>query len=142
MKRTNKEINLNLTDSCVISYGITNKLNPKVIYVTCRTWIRPKENKDYHTIIEDNFKILKKELFNKISTSNIFDKNFITNFEITKSTFKINKKNFLNFEIFLKQKNNILMLQDLEYDVTTLFKPLIINLIENFENNSLILTKR
>ena len=142
MKRTNKEINLNFINSCEISYGTTNKFNPKVVYLTCKTWVKPKENKDYHKIIEDNFITLKKELFNKISNSTIFDKNFITNFEITKSAFKINKRNFLNFEIYLKQKNNILMLQDLENDIVTLFKPLINNLIENFENNSLTITKR
>lgn len=142
MKRTNKEINLNLIDSCEISYGTTNKFNPKVVYLTCKTWVKPKENKDYHKIIEDNFINLKKELFNKISNSTIFDKNFITNFEITKSAFKINKRNFLNFEIYLKQKNNILMLQELENDIVILFKPLINNLIENFENNSLFLSKR
>ena len=142
MKRTNKEINLNFINSCEISYGTTNKFNPKVVYLTCKTWVKPKENKDYHKIIEDNFINLKKELFNKISNSTIFDKNFITNFEITKSAFKINKRNFLNFEIYLKQKNNILMLQELENDIVILFKPLINNLIENFENNSLFLSKR
>jgi hypothetical protein len=41
----------------------------------------------------------------------------------------------------LKQKNKILLLQDLEENVIDLFKPLINDLIADFQNNSLILSK-
>lgn len=142
MKRTNKEIKLNdINDLFEMSYGTTNKYQPKVIYLSCKTWVEPQEEKEFNSIIENIFIKFKKELFNKISNSNVFDKNFITNFEITKSSLQLHKKNFFNFEIYLKQKNKILLLKDLENDVKTLFKPLIDNLILDFRTNFLILTK-
>lgn len=141
MKRTNKEIKIKLNDLCDVSYGTTNKYQPKVIYLACKTWVEPQEEKEFNSIIENIFINFKKELFNKILNSQFFDKNFITNFEIKSSSLQIHKKNFLNFEIYLKQKNQILLLQDLENNVTTLFKPLIDDLIDDFSKNSLILTK-
>ena len=142
MKRTNKEIKLNdINNLFEISYGTTNKYKPKVIYLSCKTWIEPQEEKEFKSIIENIFIKFKKDLFNKISTSNVFDKNFISNFEIKKSSLQLHKKNFFNFEIYLKQKTKILLLQDLENDVKTLFKPLIENLVYDFNSNFLNLTK-
>jgi hypothetical protein len=141
MKRTNKEIKLNIHDLCDISYGTTNKYQPKVIYLSCKTWVEPKEDKEFNSIIENIFINFKKELFKEILKSQTFDKNFISNFEIKSSSLQIHKKNFFNFEIYLKQKSRILLLPDLENNVVDLFKPLINDLIVNFQNNSLILTK-
>jgi hypothetical protein len=141
MKRTNKEIKLNINDSCNILYGTTNKFNPKVVYLSCNTWVNPNETKDFNDIFNKIFSNFKKELFNNISMSKIFDKNFITNFEITKSILKKNKKNFFNFEIYVKQKEHIHKLKEIEKDIIDLFNPLINNLIKNFENHSFILTK-
>jgi hypothetical protein len=141
MKRTNKEIDIHLNNFCKTSYGATNKYNPKVIYFSCKTWVEPKEENDFDSIIESVFLNLKKELFNKTHDSEIFDKNFISNFEIKSSSIQAHKKNYLNFEIYLKQKNNILLLQDLKNNIIDLFKPLIDNLVLNFHNNSFNLTK-
>lgn len=141
MKRTNKEIKLFLNELCETSYGTTNKNNPKVIYLACKTWVEPNEEKDFEKIIDKTIIKLKKELFDKISYSSIFDKSFITNFEINTLSLKKNKKNFFNFEIYVKQKNNILPFDTLKSNVISLFQPLINNLILNLTNNSLILTK-
>jgi hypothetical protein len=141
MKRTNKEIELLLNESCETFYGTTNKLNPKIIYLTCKTWVEPNDEKDYEQIINKSIIKLKKELFDKISHSNIFDKTFISNFEINTLSLKKNKKNFFNFEIYIKQKNKILPFNDLKSDITNLFQPLINHLFLNLTNNSLVLTK-
>lgn len=141
MKRTNKEIKINVNDLCDISYGTTNKYQPKVIYLSCKTWVEPQEEKEFKTIIENIFINFKKELFREILKSDLFDKNFISNFEIKSSSLQIHKKNFFNFEIYLKQKSKIYLLPDLEKNVIDLFKPLINDLIADFKNNSLILTK-
>jgi hypothetical protein len=141
MKRTNKEIKINVNDLCDVSYGTTNKYQPKVIYLSCKTWVEPEEEKEFNSIIENIFINFKKELFKEILKSNFFDKNFISNFEIKSSSLQIHKKNFFNFEIYLKQKSKILLLPDLEENVIDLFKPLINDLIADFQNNSLNLSK-
>lgn len=141
MKRTNKEIKIKINDLCDISYGTTNKYQPKVIYLSCKTWVEPEEEKKFNSIIENIFINFKKELFKEILKSNFFDKNFISNFEIKSSSLQMHKKNFFNFEIYLKQKSKILLLPDLEENVIDLFKPLINDLIADFQNNSLILSK-
>lgn len=141
MKRTNKEIKLNLTELFDISYGSTNKYNPKVIYISCKTWVEPKEEIEFDNVIGNIFTKFKKELLNRILQSDIFNRKFISNFEIKSSSLQKNKKNFFNFEIYLKQKDKVYFLNELENNVETLFKPLINNLISDFHNNSLFLTK-
>lgn len=141
MKRTNKEIKLNLTELFDVSYGSTNKYNPKVIYISCKTWVEPKEEIEFDSVIGNIFTKFKKELLNRILQSDIFNRKFISNFEIKSSSLQKNKKNFFNFEIYLKQKDKVYFLNELENNVETLFKPLINNLISDFHNNSLFLTK-
>lgn len=141
MKRTNQKITLHINDTCDMLCGTTNKYQPKVIYVSGKTWVEPMQDKDYNLIINNIFINFKKELYKRILSTQFFDKNFITNFEITQTSLKIHKKSFLNFEIYLRQKNDILLLQDLEEKITLFFKPLINDLIADFKNNSLILTK-
>ena len=141
MKRINKEIKLNINNSIDISYGTTNKLKPKVIYLTCKTWVQPKKEIDFGTEIENIFSSFKKKLSQEIIKTNFFDKNFISNFEITKSSLSVNKKNFFNFEIFLKQKGKTFLLPDIKENVIELFNPLINDLINDFKHNSLVLTR-
>ena len=113
MKRTNKEIKLNLTELFDISYGSTNKYNPKVIYISCKTWVEPKEEIEFDNVIGNIFTKFKKELLNRILQSDIFNRKFISNFEIKSSSLQKNKKNFFNFEIYLKQKDKVYFLNEL-----------------------------
>ena len=139
-KRTNKEYKVLLHDNLLTKYGTVNRINPKVIYLSCKTWIESNDINDINEIIQDIFITFKKELFNNIYSSNIFDKNFITNFEIKTSSMK-SKKKFFNFEIYLKQKNNVMAVKELKPNVIDLFQPLLNHLILNFNKNYLILSK-
>lgn len=140
MKRTTKEYNIQLHDNLITSYGTINKHKPQVVYLSCKTWVEPRTDLDFDKVIENIFIEFKKELFNDILDSNFFDKKFISNFEIKTSSLKKEKKNFFNFEIYLKQKK-LLDLNSLKDYMIDLFQPLINDLVENFYHNSLILTK-
>ena len=141
VRRTNKEYKIELHDNVCTSYGTVNRYKPQVIYLSCKTWVEPTLETNFTKIIEVIFKDFKRELFERIYDSHLFDKKFITNFEIKTSSLKKEKKNFFNFEIYLKQKQNLLALQELKDYVEKLFQPLINDLVENFNHNSLILTK-
>jgi hypothetical protein len=135
MKRLNKEYSLDINNKIFIKYGTVDRNNPQIIYVLGKTWIYPLSVNDYDKIIESikyNFrKKLKHLVFNNIN----FDNRFVCDFDINTNSLKLNKKNYLSFELFFKQSgyNNLEDIKCIKDDVISIIKPLIENL--EFELN-------
>ena len=55
MERLNKEYYLNFNDKINLKYGSVNKNLPQVIYVCGSSWITPKFNGEYYSIINSIF---------------------------------------------------------------------------------------
>ena len=137
--RKNKEIKLNLNDKILTLYGTTNRLNPQIIYFSGKSWIQSDNEEKLNNQIENLFINFKKNIFNNLSQSNFFDKNFISHLNVKISAIK--QKTIFDFEIYLKQKNKINKLPQLKNTVIDLFQPLINDLINDFSKHSLILSK-
>ena len=104
MKRLNKEYGLDVSDSVVLKYGSVNKDNPQVIYITGKCWIKPTINADYDYIITSIKNNMRKDI-KYLMTNNVdFDDRFIFNFSISMDDFLINKKKFMSFDFYLRQK--------------------------------------
>lgn len=107
MKRLNKEFKINCNNNINISFGTTNRNNPSVIYVSGNCWIKPTIDKlDYSkelNVIESN---LKKNLKQFVTSSSQFDTKFICYFDAKLSGIKNDKKSFISFEYYLKQKDD------------------------------------
>jgi hypothetical protein len=100
-----------------LKIGTTQKIDPKVIYFEGRTFIKPLQEKE-----EYGYDILNiKRKFNKIiqrfiETNNLFSQKYILDIQVAKSGISMNKRSYLSFQCFLRQKdnNNILKLKDIK----------------------------
>lgn len=89
-----------------VKIGTTNKENPQVIYVDGRVFLSPLEVMDNYTDeIEDIRKNFKRTIGERLRTNSIFDNRFILNFDISSSRMIKDKRSFLTFQFFLRQKN-------------------------------------
>lgn len=105
MKKSVKEIKLNVSDSIVLKYGTMNRENPKVIYINGKTWLMPLYEGDYENVVNQAISIYKKELKKRLLETDKFERNMLCEFDIRPEAMKVNKKKFLSFDVFIKQKN-------------------------------------
>lgn len=141
MERLNKEYDINLNNNVRMKYGSINRLNPIVIYVNGKSWISPNFDGEYEELITKIFNSFKKELKTQVNSSPYFDNKIVCDFDLKTSSLKENKKNFLSFEFYIKQKPNIIQLKDMKILIKNTFKGAIDNLVDNLINNSFIMTK-
>ena len=113
MERLNKEYYLNFNDKINLKYGSVNKNLPQVIYVCGSSWITPKFNGEYYSIINSIFSKFKSQLKCAIVASPYFENKFVCDFDLKTASLRENKKNYFTFEFYVKQKNNIIQLKDI-----------------------------
>ena len=87
--------------------GLTDKKNHSVFYLEGGAFITPET--DYEDFIEimDIIELhCKRSLKNKLFNDNIFENNFLMNFEVCSDRMKAGKNSYLSFQYHFKQKNN------------------------------------
>lgn len=141
MERLNKEYDININNYVRMKYGSINRLNPIVVYINGKSWISPTFDGDYEELITKIFNSFKKELKSQVNSSPYFDNKIVCDFDLKTSSLKENKKNFLSFEFYIKQKTNIIQLKDMKLLIKNTFKGAIDKLVDNLINNSFIMTK-
>lgn len=99
-----------------LKIGTTMKMNPLVIYIEGRTFISPLSYKDdYSQDISEIKRTFRLAIGDNIRCSDLFENNYIVDFQVASKGIMPNKKSFLSFQFFLKQnRNNILKLKDLK----------------------------
>lgn len=138
--RLNKEYDLNINNCFDIKYGSVNRLNPLVIYITCKSWILPNKDIDYKNNIDGIISTFKYNLKNSIIKSEMFDNKFIYDDCINYSTMKMNKKNYFSIEFYIRRHSSNDELSKLKDYLENTFKDAINNLYEDL-NDNFILTK-
>lgn len=142
MKRLNKEYSLNINDNINVKYGSVDKLNPIVIYVTCKGWLFPMNDFDYNETINLIFNNFKKKLKKNVINSPYFDNNLICDFDLNTASMMKNKKNYTSFDFFIKQKRNkISSLKEIKPIIEETFKGVINDLVNDLNYNTFNLTK-
>lgn len=141
MERLNKEYDININNYVRMKYGSINRLNPIVVYINGKSWIAPTFEGDYEELITKIFNSFKKELKSQVNSSPYFDNKIVCDFDLKTSSLKENKKNFLSFEFYIKQKRNVIQLKDMKLLIKNTFKGAIDKLVDNLINNSFIMTK-
>jgi hypothetical protein len=112
--------------------GTVNKNNPEVIYFEVRTFISPLEECSNYSHI---FAYLKKEFSKKISetlkANDFFSDKYILDFQIANSGIKVNKKSYLTFQLFLRQKGEVIKTLNL---IKRVAEPFLFGLLNEFKN--------
>lgn len=142
MERLNKEYKLNINNNFVIKYGTIDRNNPQVIYICGKTWICPNEELNFINTVEcikTNFRQSVKTL---VTNNILLDNKFVCDFDVNGLSLNINKKNYVAFEIFLKQnQTSILSLKDVGEGIKTDLTKLIEKLYNIFDNYNFSLSK-
>lgn len=138
--RLNKEYNLNINNCFDIKYGSVNRLNPSVIYITCKSWILPNKEMNYRKHIDDILNSFKQNLKRTIIQCDLFDNKFIYDDSINYTTMKVNKKNYFSFEFYIRRNECTDELSNLNEIMYNTFKN-VINDLSNELSNDFILTK-
>lgn len=114
MQRLNKEYKIDICRYINVSYGSTNKQNPKVIYVNGKCWISAVDDGDYAIIMQDVKRELRDEIAVVLANGNLFERRFILDFDINCNDFSKGESRFLSFDFFIKQRGESKTLEDLE----------------------------
>lgn len=89
-----------------LKIGTLNKKNPISFYIEGNTYITPlKEEKGYTKQLELVRRTFKRNISDVIKDSNLVDSFYILNFEVASERIKLDKKTYLNFECYFRQKS-------------------------------------
>lgn len=127
-----------------LKIGTTNKINPIVVYIEGRAFISPQEDKDdYSRDISEIKHNFKRAISNTLlQYTDLFDKNFIVDFQVASKGVSLHKKSFLSFQFLLRQnKNNILKLKDLKPSAEPFIRNIVNTLEESINSHNFIVTK-
>lgn len=129
--RLTKEYNIALNDNLRLKYGSVNRFNPIVVYFIGKTWITPLFDGDYENDLNKIINNFKRRLKEKICYTTYFNDDFICDFDLKINSMMKDKPNFLSFEFYLRQQNEIVQLKDIEENIEDIFK----NPIDMFIND-------
>lgn len=95
-------------DNFKLKIGTLNKKNPVSFYIEGNTYITPlKEERGYSKQIELIKQTFRKEVSDIVKQSSLVENFYILNFEVASDRIKCNKKSYLNFECYFRQKSEI-----------------------------------
>lgn len=103
-----KEILLKDNDKYLVKYGTIDSKEPKSVFLTISSWVKPKQGElNYDRIISNLRKQIKQKIYNN-QDSNIFNpKRTIVDLDLRSSGISINKRSFMFCEITLFQDKNL-----------------------------------
>ena len=131
MLRLFKNFDLLSNNNMTVIYGTPNRIEPKVIYINGKLWIKPTKNMDYVNESNEVAKEFRKSIKKALIYNNVFDRLFMCDFDIKPIGFELNKSKFISFEITLKQ-SELISMNDIKSEIEKIFLPLFDELVENF----------
>ena len=89
-----------------IGYGTVDSKNFKTIYIKFKTWIEPLETSNFELLISKTSKKIKSHIFQY--PNDFFHKESIVDINVKTYSIKLNKKSFMDLEITLFTKTDII----------------------------------
>ena len=140
--RLGKQFSLDITNEIDTIYGITNRLNPQVIFINGKFWIQPTQEMDYETILGEIISSLRLKIKQSLKQTPRWENIMIFDMDIKTLSMSPIKKNYGDFELYIKQdKKNIISPALLKDDIIQLLTPIINNFIKQLNENHFIISK-
>lgn len=140
--RLGKQFSLDITNEIDTIYGITNRLNPQVIFINGKFWIQPTQEMDYETILGEIISSLRLKIKQSLKQTPRWENIMIFDMDIKTLSMSPIKKNYGDFELYIKQdKKNITSPTLLKDDIIQLLTPIINNFIKQLNENHFIISK-
>lgn len=140
-KRLSKAFTIKSFDNASVKYGTMDKTNPQVIYMSIRTWIKPSFiDESYESIFDITKHQIKSTISNFVNEENNFSSKYILDFDINPAKLNYKTSKFMQMDVFFKQKNDSLLKIN-DKSLHSSFSILANDILNNFENNDLVLSK-
>lgn len=114
--KTGKEIRIDLYNNYKIFYGSVTNKNPKSLYISISSWGKPtsSDSINYNKLIKELNKSIKQSLFNKLNVinSDFIKERTIVDLDMRESGIRFGKRSFINCEITLFLKKDIIVTSD------------------------------
>lgn len=141
-QRLGKKISLGIIDEIEIIYGTLNRLNPEVIYINGKFWIKPSQEMDYDSVLNEIASKTKNAFKHNVKCSQQWDNKIIFDMDIKTSYMSPMKKSYGDFELFIRQnKDSIKDISQISDDISSLCKPILKAFINDLNENDFIVTK-
>ena len=143
MKRLNKEYKLDVSNNVIIKYGSVNKDNPQVVYVSGKCWVCPTRETDYDNVISKVESEMRSNIKRIFIDGVNFENRFILDFDISTDGLYPNRKKFLSFDFYLRQKEkNKKSLTDLKKLLDSKVGAISSSMVYTFNQNDFTVEKR
>lgn len=143
MKRLNKEYKLDVSNNVIIKYGSVNKDNPQVVYVSGKCWVCPTRETDYDNVISKVESEMRSNIKRIFIDGVNFENRFILDFDISTDGLYPNRKKFLSFDFYLRQKEkNKKSLTDLKKLLDSKVSAISSSMVYTFNQNDFTVEKR
>ena len=135
-KRNKKEFKIGNINGVTLKYGSTNRTDPRVLYITGKTWVRPTKENDYSDSLNRIKNRMERRILNRLRSLQSLDSKYIFDFSLTPLNMKVGRSKFMTFNLFMRQKkDNVRSLKSVGKIIDTTILPLIDEMIDDFGEN-------
>lgn len=147
--KTEKAVRLNsektiANDYFKVKIGTTNKVNPQVVYVEGKTFIKPiNEKEDYNKDVIELKRAFNKTIQKYLAGDKVYIPKYIFDFQVAQSGISTQKKSFLTFQFLLRQRTDkqIMKLKDIKIASENLINNIIDEFSEHIKTHEFTITK-
>lgn len=147
--KTEKAVRLNSEKTIANNYfkvkiGTTNKVNPQVVYVEGKTFIKPiNEKEDYNKDVIELKRAFNKTIQKYLTGDKVYIPKYIFDFQVAQSGISTQKKSFLTFQFLLRQRTDkqIMKLKDIKTASENLINNIIDEFSEHIKTHEFTITK-
>jgi len=142
-KRTFKEYGMDKIGGVSLKFGSVNRIEPHVVYLIGKTWVKPTREHDYGETLSLVKKNLEDRLKRTLSYTKDFENKYILDFSLTPINMIVGKAKFLQFQIFLRQnRKDVKGLEKVKEALDENLRPIIRAMVIDFEDNNYNLSDR
>lgn len=106
-EKLHKEFKLNVSEKLNVSYETYNRLEPNVIYMTFKGWMRPNVDIDMQALKESITSLMKSNIRQLLATNPSFDERFIFDIDLCSKNAQIRKDKILDNCLLYKAKRRV-----------------------------------
>jgi hypothetical protein len=140
LKRRNKEYQMGSINGLSVKYGTTNKIDPRVVYITGKAWVKPLRKIDYSDSLDRIRNRMEKRIMNRLKTMVGMDKKYIFDLNLSPMNMKVGKPKFMTFNIFLRQdKLSVKSLESIGSVLDVTMSPLIEEMTNDFNDDYFVI---
>lgn len=141
MKRIAKEYSIDINNYFEVKYGSMNAKQPKVIYITCKSWIAPQYKGEYKAPLKEVRENFQTRIKTAILNSSKLDDNYLLESDFKFDQLGKREKNFLTIELTVKQKETN-ALEEFKGEIINTFKNVLDLCTSEILSNNFKLSKR